>query len=163
MTNLCKKPYAYNRLVTQRGVTMIELIISIVIIAIAVSGVLLVINQTTSTSADPMIRTQATSIAQSYMEEIMLLAYQDPDGNEAGETRATYDDVDDYNGLSDSGARDQTDTVVSGLESYLITISVTNENLVFAGLAAVAAKRIDIIVSHPAGVTIPLTAYRTDY
>lgn len=136
---------------------------SIVIIAIAVSGVLLVINQTTVTSADPMIRTQATAIAQSYMEEIMLLAYQDPDGSEAGETRATYDDVDDYNGLADSGARDQTNTAVTGLEQYQIQVSVTPDSLVFAGHAAVAAKRIHITVTHPAGVTIPLTAYRTNY
>ena len=68
-----------------------------------VTGILSVMNLTTAKSADPMITTQAHAIAQSYLEEILLRDYDDPDGTEFGETRATFDDVDDFDALPTNG------------------------------------------------------------
>lgn len=150
----------------QRGVTLVELVISIVVIGIAVAGVLLVMNQTTRRSADPMIREQAVAIAQSYLEEIMLAAYDDPSGGEtggceSGETRADYDDVSDYNCVNDtSGAVDRNGNPISGLEAYNVSVSVTNTTL-----NGVTAKRIDVTVTHDAvsDLDIIISAYRTNY
>lgn len=144
----------------QQGVSLIELVITIVLVAILVSGSLLLIDQTTRSSADPMITQQAVGIAQSYMEEIMGQAFNDPGGPaEAG--RADFDDVNDYNGLNDNaGAVDRTGAAVPGLESYNVTVLVVAEVL-----NGVNARRIDVTVSHdnvPA-LSIPLSAYRTDY
>ena len=47
----------------QGGVTLVELVISIVVIAIAVSGVIPLISNTIRHSADPMILHQAVAIA----------------------------------------------------------------------------------------------------
>ncbi len=55
-----------------KGVTLIELIVAIVVISIALVGVLSVINYTTLHSADPVLRHQAIAIAEAYMEEISL-------------------------------------------------------------------------------------------
>jgi MSHA pilin protein MshD len=77
----------------QRGVTLIELILSMVIISIAVTGVLSVMNLTVKHSADPVVEHQAIAIAEAYLEEILLQAYTDPNGTNAGETRSSFDNV----------------------------------------------------------------------
>lgn len=54
----------------QRGVTLIELIIFIVIMGIAVTGLLRVFSVSAIGSADPVRRKQALMIAESLMEEV---------------------------------------------------------------------------------------------
>ena len=65
----------------QQGMTLIELIVFIVIVSVALAGVLTVLNVTTKSSADPMIRKQALAIAESILEEVMLQPFTwcDPD------------------------------------------------------------------------------------
>ena len=145
----------------ERGFTYIEVIIAIVIIGIAVAGVLSVMNLTVSRSADPMLQEQAVAIAEAYLEEIRTKAFSDPDGSEAGEGRATYDDVDDYNGLTDTGARDQNNQAIAGLGSYTVRVAVQGENL--NGLGATNAKRIDVEVTHDPGIDITVSGYRANY
>lgn len=157
---LLKNAYA------QRGVTLIELVVSIVILSVATAGIMMVMTQTTLSSADPMIREQATAIAQSYMEEILTQPLVDPvdaevNGPESGETRSTYDDVWDYNGLNNSaGAIDQNGIAVNGLTGYNITVAVSNATL-GPGVGSPAA-RIVVTVTYDgmAGINIPVTAYR---
>jgi len=55
----------------QRGMTLIELIVFIVIVSVALAGILTVFNITTKSSADPMIRKQMLSIAEGLLEEVM--------------------------------------------------------------------------------------------
>ena len=149
---------------SESGLTLVELVVSMVIVSIALAGVLVAMNQTTVRSADPMIEHQAVAIAEAYLEEILLQAYADPDdaaicGTPEG-SRALYDDVCDYAGLSDSGARDQTDTAVAGLESYQVDVTIdTAANL--NGLSGSSeVLRADVTVTHPANVTITLSGYR---
>ena len=61
-----------NRFRRQRGLTLIELIMFIVIVSVALVGVLTVFNVTTRSSADPMIRKQMLAIAEAVLEEVML-------------------------------------------------------------------------------------------
>ncbi|MCP4994736.1 MAG: pilus assembly protein MshD [Gammaproteobacteria bacterium] len=150
----------------QIGTTLIELLVSIVILSVAVTGIMMVITQTAGSSADPMLREQATAIAQSYMEEVLLQPLADPQGGEtngaeAGEVRSTYDDVWDYAGLSDStGAMDQSGSLITGLSAYDIDITVTNTTL-GPGVGS-PALRIEVRVTHDAsdGINLPLVAYR---
>ncbi len=58
--------------VRQRGLSLIELIAFIVIIAVAVAGVTTVLSYTTARSADPLQRKQAMLIAEALIEEISL-------------------------------------------------------------------------------------------
>jgi MSHA pilin protein MshD len=145
----------------ERGFTFIEVIIAIVIIGIAVAGVLSVMNLTVSRSADPMIQEQAVAIAEAYLEEIRTKAFSDPDGSETGEGRATYDDVEDYDGLTDTGAHDQNNQAITGLAGYTVQVTVQAEDL--NGLGAGNAKRIDVEVTHGSGVDITVSGYRANY
>lgn len=65
----------------QTGISLIELILFIVIVGVAVVGILLVMNITTKSSADPILRKQALAIAESLLEEIELMPFTfcDPD------------------------------------------------------------------------------------
>lgn len=154
-----------------RGLTFIELIISIVIISIAVLGVFSAFSTTIGHSADPMIQEQAVLIAESYTEEILAKAYDEQDasgvadvgGPDPGETsRALYDDVDDYNGLAPASAADQNGTAIAALTAYQVTLSVVQDDVSLGSPPAIA-KRIDISVSHPV-LTAPyrLTTYKAD-
>ena len=69
------------RALAQRGLSMIELIVFIVIISVAVAGVTTVLAYTTAHSADPLQRKQAMLLAESLLEEVSLghMTYCHPD------------------------------------------------------------------------------------
>jgi len=139
-----------------RGFTLVELVITIVVLGIAVGGVMTAYINIIARSADPVLRVQAAAVAQSYLEEITLRPVTDPDGVE-GETRANYDDVDDYNGLNEAPT-DQFGAAVPGLNDYNVQVTVTG-----ATLGGVAAQQIVVTVTQPDGVALSLTGYRTNY
>jgi MSHA pilin protein MshD len=148
----------------QQGVTLIELIVVMVVISIALAGVMSVINFTTLHSADPMLRQQAIAIAEAYMEEITLKDYVDPDDGTLCPTkegsRDRYDNVCDYNGLSDTGAADQTGVAIGGLGSYDVAVTVAAATF---GSPTVDGLKIEVTVTDSANESLTLTGYRADY
>jgi MSHA pilin protein MshD len=75
----------------QRGLTMIELVLFLVIIGVALAGILAVMNFTTQRSADPVRRKQALMIAEALLEEVELarFSYCDIADPRAGDDDAT--------------------------------------------------------------------------
>jgi len=67
------------------GLTLVELIVSIVIISAAVAGALAVLNLSNRASATPLVQKQALSIAEALLEEVQLMpfTYCDPDDPQA--------------------------------------------------------------------------------
>ena len=146
----------------ERGVTLIELVISIVVVAIAASAVLGVLARSAETSADAMVISQAVSIGEAYLEEITLKPFVDPDGVDGEASRAAFDDVDDYDGLVDVGARDQFGNPMPGLAGYTVRVTVS-PSAALAGVPGTDAERIDVRVSFPPSVDLTLSAYKTCY
>jgi MSHA pilin protein MshD len=142
----------------QAGATLIELIISIVIISTALAGVLGLVNLTVLHSADPLVQHQAIAIAESYLEEITALPVTDPDGTNTGETRASFDNIDDYHGLNDVGAHDQDNNPIADLANYTIDVNITDQVI-----SGVTMKAIAVSVSRPGVTTINMTGYRASY
>jgi MSHA pilin protein MshD len=142
------------------GFTLLEIIVTLVVVGIAATALMSVFSSTVRTSADPMIQQQAVSIAEAYMEEILLKDFAVGPG---GPMRSTYDDVLDYHLLLDAGAKDQNGSLVPGLEDYTIAVSVTGAAL--NGIGASASLRIDITVTHAVigNLNLLLSGYRTDY
>jgi len=66
---------------SQRGLSLIELLVFIVVVGIAVTGVLSVFSLNARTSADPVVQKQALAIADSLLEEVLSKPYTycDPD------------------------------------------------------------------------------------
>lgn len=141
---------------------MVELLVSIVIVAIAASTILGVLAMTTASSADPMIRHQAAAVAEAYLEEVLLKPLSDPDGVDGETVRAEFDDLDDYNGLSDVGARDQFGSPIAGLDAYNVAISVA-PSTALSGIPSTDAMRVDVVVSHVNDVNFVLSGYRTRF
>ena len=164
--------------IKQQGLSLVEVILTIVIISGSLAGIFGVMNLTNKHSADPVIQQQAIAIAESYLEEILLLPVNDPDGINLGETRANFDNIDDYNGLINNGVIDQNGqaiaaattsldllgnsvTQVTGslqkLANYVISVDVVDEVI-----SGVSFKKVTVNVSR-ANVTISLSGYRTVY
>ncbi|MDO9268964.1 MAG: prepilin-type N-terminal cleavage/methylation domain-containing protein [Methylobacter sp.] len=139
----------------QRGFTLIELLMFIVIITIGLLGILSVMDLTVQHSADPMVRKQAAALADSVMEEILLMAYVDPDGlpNVLESGRSTYDDVDDYNGLTQAAFGLPTE-----LAGYEILITVAPA----AALSGVTMKKVTVQVTS-GDESISMVGYRAGY
>lgn len=162
----------------QRGASLIELVTSIVIIAIATFGLMLAISAVGGRSADPMIERQALAIAEAYLEEAAQAAFCDPDfispgsacrnqctasacasgcggsGAFAEASRALYDDVCDYDdgGTPDVGARDRNGLALPGLTAYTVGVRVVDSGFTLGTppLSADAGQvvRIDVSVAH---------------
>lgn len=73
----------------QRGISLIELVMFIVIVSVALAGILLVMNATTKGSADPLIHKQALAIAESLLEEVELMPFTYCDPDDANAVTAT--------------------------------------------------------------------------
>jgi len=136
--------------------------VSIVIVSIAASGVLGVLAMTTAGSADPMIRHQAAAIAESYLEEIILKSFTDPDGVDGEAVRVDFDDLDDYDGLADAGARDQFGNPIAGLGNYNVAVAVAASGALPA-VPAADTLRVDVTVTHGADISFTLSGYRTRF
>ena len=146
----------------QTGTTLIELVIAIVIISIAALPILMVLSTSVGNSADPMIRHQAVAIAEAYLEEIALRSFADPDGVDGEASRDLYDDVDDYNGLVDAGARDQFGNALAGLGDYTVTVAVTASSAL-PSIALTDLFLISVTITHAANIDFTVSAYRANF
>jgi MSHA pilin protein MshD len=150
----------------QRGISLIELIIFIVITSVALTGILLVMNQVTRHSVDPLIHKQALAAAESLLEEIELQDFISQSGVTNAVTQANrtseYHIVSDYNGFASTGIFAVSGAAaIAGLENYDASVTVTNEAL--NGIAAGSAVRITVTVTDPQGTAITMDGYRTAY
>ncbi len=108
----------------QTGVTLIELVAVIVILAVSLAGVTAAISSAMSRSSDVMLETRAVALAQSYLDEILAKRFDErsaprgippcranctdevdfgPDGGETD--RGDFDDVDDYHDLDEGNGQ----------------------------------------------------------
>ena len=155
----------------QGGLTLVELVVFIVIISVALTGVLVTFDTVVRSSADPMVSRQLQAIAEAMLEEVLLQDFKDPDdpGNPGGvgkeASRALYDDVDDYLGF-DSGAAGITypdGTPVNGLGGYRVTVKVEPPADAWGVTNPVPAAGVKLITvtASRAGQSFALSGYRT--
>jgi MSHA pilin protein MshD len=145
----------------QRGMTLIEIVLAIVVLGVGLAGVLLAYSTVTRGSADPVVAQQMLAIAEEMLEEIQLKPYlAAPNTAPAACARNTYNDALDYNGYVASGICSIDGTPITSLASYSVRVQVQGAAL--AGLAATAASRITVTVTHGSD-TFTLSGWRTDY
>jgi MSHA pilin protein MshD len=174
----------------QRGLSLIELILYIVIVGVGVAGILSVYTTTVKSSADPMLRKQAIAIAESLLEEIQSQPFTtcDPDdpnaalgsgctllegiGPEAGEKRlndatpaddALFDNVNDYHGLSLSGitSLDMQEGAAAIAGLEHYNAQVSVASQALGSVGAGDAVKITVTVTDPQGQSLSLDGYRT--
>lgn len=146
----------------EAGVTLIELVVAITIVAISATTILGVMSAVASRSADAMLQQQASAVAQAYLDEILQRWVVDPNGAPPDTGRGSWDLVDQYNGLIDVGARDQFGNSIAPLAAYTVNVSVS-PTTALTGIPASDARRVDVTVTRAPNLTVKLTGYRTAY
>lgn len=170
-----------------QGLTLIELLLFIVVVGIALAAMLRVFVTATAASADPMLRRQQLTIAESLLREVQLMPFTwcDPadanvetadstadcatvenSGPEAGQTRYStanpFNNVNDYAGFSMAGIRDVSNTAIAGLTGYNASVAVAPGALDSIPAAGEALK-ITVTVTAPDGSAVALQGWRTRY
>lgn len=157
------------RSAAQRGMTLVELVIAIVIVGIAAAALFTAMAAITARSADPLLRQQSLAIAESYLEEISLRDFPVSTtcgGPNNGAGRDNFQNLCEYHGLFyDSqpfAPRSALSvTPLAGLEAYRVEVSVAAHAL--HDIGAADAVRIQISVTDPAGHNLTLAGYRARY
>jgi MSHA pilin protein MshD len=138
----------------ERGVSLIEMIVFIVVVSIALLALVGVYRQATINNVDPIIRVQALETAQSLLDEILALKYAEntptggiPTCSPCDDTPdANMNDVDDYRNWSDSP-----------LPGYIRSVTVDTDS------STTNIKLITVSVTTPTGDTILLAAERANF
>jgi MSHA pilin protein MshD len=175
----------FGKLRTQQGVTLIELVISIVILSIAMVAVMNSFSFTMKHSADPLWRNKTLKLAQLYLDEILaknydhntpvggvpLVAspsctssYLGPDSPGGTlETRAVFNDVDDYDGLLDSPPVSITGALDSSYSAYDVSVLVDCDGATVAASGASHAKKVSVSITPPGQSTMTFSAYKGNF
>lgn len=151
---------------SQVGFTLVEVIVFIVVIAIAMGALLAVFNTTVIQTVDPIVRIKALEKGQALMDEILARKFAENTptggvpacGSLAAGVACTpiaadgdFDDVGDYHGYTDT-----TDA------QFPVSVVVANAGSDF-GLSADHARRITVSVGMPDGNILRLTAYKVNF
>jgi MSHA pilin protein MshD len=167
------------------GFTLVEVIIAMLLISIAALGITYVMGLGLRHQSDALWQSKAVALAQAYHEEIASRRYDEnaplggtPPCSPAtvpctaagafndGESRAEFDDVDDYDGVNDSPPVDSLGSPRLGYDSFTVEVAVA-----YADPALVAtlglddptdAKVVRVTVSNPEG-SLEFTALRGNF
>jgi MSHA pilin protein MshD len=164
------------------GYSLIELIVTIVVTSIVMVIFYTVFAPNQQRSVSPVIQVKAAELGQAYLEEISLKRFDEssPIGNalrcndtpsllcgaiateEGAANRSLFDDVDDYNGLSDSPAQDALGNNRVGFNNFTVNVSVSYAGTDF-GLSLQDLKLIQVTVISPQGNNFIFSQYRGNY
>ncbi|WP_250656583.1 type II secretion system protein [Alkalimarinus coralli] len=162
----------------QRGMTLVEMVISIVLISIAMTAVLTAFSTSMGRSSDPLWKNKSLKLAQLYLDEILSKKYDvstplggvpatpvgavscNVSGPKAG-SRASYNNVDDYNGINEK-PQFVTGAALGAYDGYNVKVSVVcaGDDV---GLATNNAKRITVTVTPPGQSPMPFSVYRSNF
>jgi MSHA pilin protein MshD len=149
---------------SQHGISLIELILFIIIVSIALTSLLMVMNMNTQSSVDPLLRKQALAIAESVLEEVELQDFSNPAGGFAGAgnvaNRSSFDDIFDYNGINTTA---NVITGITGLSSYAVTVAVVNPAIAWGTIPANDVAEITVTVTDSSGQSLQAVGYRVNY
>jgi MSHA pilin protein MshD len=164
------KFFAYKQM---KGFSLIELVITIVVLGIALSALSGSIFSSVGRNADPLWQSKATQLSQAYLDEILSMRYQEAsplgggsigscaeEGPEEGVgNRSLYDDVDDYDGLNETA--DFLDTTTpSSYTGYTVDIEVDCVDHLNAG--STSSKLIVVTITSPASQSLVFSVFRAD-
>lgn len=178
--------YAMNKPVQkmQGGFTLIETIIVIVLVGAMMAGMTSLFMNNIGNSHRPFLRERALAVAHAFMDEIQHKRWNEatPLGGGCvnagascatgpaaiaigtdGDTRATYDDIDDYNGLSQTPPQNSAGVDMPGYGGFTVNVSVTQPAGVWNTIPAADVRLITVSVTSPGNETIAISAYRVNF
>ncbi len=168
----------------QTGFTLVETIIVIVLVGAMMAGMTSLFMSSVGNSHRPFLRQKALAVINAFMDEISHKRWNEatPLGGGCvntgascatgpvaiaigsdGELRATYDDIDDYHGLSQSPPQDSSGTDMPGYAGYTVTVSVVQPGANWNSIAAEDVRLITVSVTSSSNESIEISAYRVNF
>lgn len=171
-----------------KGFTLIEIIVGIVVLAVALVVITSALGPLYQRSADPWHQVRAAELGHSLLNEIMARSFDensdraggefrcgelnaaactpcDALGNE-GESRSGFNDVDDFNLLQLDGSdivgsigNLALDNLYVGYRSN-VTVNCAGSDL---GLANNSVKKVTVTITTPTGEALAFSAYRSNW
>lgn len=178
----------------QKGLSIIEIVVTIVILAIALVAVAGMVGLGLTQSSNTLIETRAVALGYSYLDEILGRRYDERTprsrtppcfgfvgmgrctaeanfGLDGGETRNTYDDVDDFHALLEGAGvpgtplEDAEGNPRTGYENFRVEVNVryAGDDAV-PGLTETDAKLVTVTVEHTIlNLSWDFSAYRGNF
>lgn len=155
------------------GYALVEVVVASLVAGIVLVGALLALSGALKSAVWASRAAQATALAQDLMDEILTTSYRDPDqpplwGVEepSANTRASFDDVDDYDGWTESPPQARDGSVLPGWDGWQRQVSVRNvdPNDLAKELAPNddrGVRRIRVVASYQGAVLADLIALKT--
>lgn len=171
----------------QAGFTLVETIIVIVLVGAMMAGMTSLFITNVGNSHRPYLRQKALAVANAFMDEILRKQWNENTplgggcvntlsgscptgpgavamGVDAGESRATYDDIDDYNAITNqTPPQDSSATNMPGYTGYTVNVSVTQPGAAWNGVPALDVRLITVSVTSSSNETIAVSAYRVNF
>ena len=163
----------------QAGVTLIELIITIVVLGIALSALVSALSQGIAQSSAPIWEGKALELQQAYLDEILGMNFDDttPSGggevlavnapctlSNEGQTRAQFDDVDDYHNVIDAPpVLIESAIDMSEYAQYRASIVVACAGTELGLSENRLAKRIVVTITAPGGENRSVAVYKGNF
>lgn len=155
-----------------RAFTLVEAMVSIVVVALMLCAALTAAGAARVRQEKNAARAQANWLAQSLMSEILAKPYADPEGlnllglelNEVLSLRSSLDDVDDYDGLTESPPQNADGSTMTGYTGWSRTaavVSVPANNFTTSSGSDTNYKRVTVTVKKGRQVMAQLTAIRS--
>lgn len=178
------KPPAAERGFRARGFTLVELVVTMVVISIAVLGIAQALSFAFARQSDGLWQARAVALAESYIEEIGARRYDQATpiggvppcspatapcgsvGND-GEPRAQFDDVDDYHGLSEQPPLDADGNPRTDYSGYRVAVEVAyldaDQVAAFGLDDPTDAKLVTVRVTAPGQATLTFPYLRANF
>jgi len=164
------------------GFTLVELVITIVLTGIVILMFFGVYTSAQLKSVSPVFQVKSAELAQGILEEISLKRFDEnsPLGNslrcdqpsqpicsntlgiDVGESRSSFDDVDDYNGLIESPPKDALGNIKSEFTNFNLNVEV-----IYAGtdhgFSQRELKKIQVTVVSPENDQFVFSVYKGNF
>lgn len=159
----------FKRDLSKNGFTLIELVVTIVVLGIGVSAIVGLMSVNTARGVNPLIDGRLMHVGKAYMDEIrhkrfaetMVPAPGCAINREEGSWPG-FDDVDDYHGVDDSPPRTQTSTWMAQFSTVRVRVTVSCAGADI-GLPQSGAKKITVLVTDSSGASQVYSVYRSLY
>jgi prepilin-type N-terminal cleavage/methylation domain-containing protein len=157
--------------VNRRGFSLVEAVVSLVVVSVMLVAALAATGAARATQLRGDHRQRGAMLGQSLMIEIQSLPYKDPNevsllGIELSEvlgSRSSFDDVDDFNGYSESPIEERDGTPVDGFSGWSRAVAVayvSGSDFDTVSLTDQGFKRITVTVSRGGSVVARLVGLR---
>jgi PKD repeat protein len=173
--NFCLEPMMRSRNIpvpVRRGFTIVEAVVATLVVGVMLAGAVSTLSASRLTRARVADRARGQQLALDLINEILQLPYQDPiqtpvfglEPGESATSRAAWNDVDDYNGWTESPPQSKSGTVYvncGGWTRSVLVEWIDPTTLAATQTANTGIKRITVTVKKGSLVMATVAAYRS--